>query len=190
MVQIIRVDSYRYIATNSKYYFKPHNYIQMIIKCFALWQPWAQMVIEGFKEWETRPGYNSHRGITGILATKKCGNEEGFCESLFYSETFYPYLQARGFQKFSDLPRGGVLGTVECKSWLQVVTGPVHDPRFQMLKPGGDQQYFGDFRPGRYGIRLSNANKFDSIFHANGQQNMLFNIDVPDHIINKNLIQF
>lgn len=153
----------------------------MIIKCFALWQPWATLVVEGLKKFETRSQYSKHRGLTGILATK---NSPPWAEELFYSPTFHSVLKQLGYEKFDDLPKGGVIGTVQVEKWLKIIENnrkPIHPMVETNITGNSREREFGDWKAGRYAIELSNPEKFDLKFAVNGQQGLLFNIDVPEH---------
>ena len=153
----------------------------MIIKCFALWQPWATLVVEGLKKYETRSQYSRYRGgPTGIHATKK---SPAWAEELFYNEPFFSRLSGLGYKKFSDLPQGGVIGTVIVKEWLKIIEWnktPIH-PKVEINTIQDTiEKSFGDWQPGRYAIELEKPDKFPILFPAKGQQNLLFELDVPD----------
>lgn len=157
----------------------------MLIKCFALWQPWASLVIHGFKKIETRPGYNGHRGITGIHATLDNSQFKKQNEEIFYSDPFYKLLSSVGYKRFEDLPRGGVLGTVQVTEWRKIVVrDPIH-PKVEMNAPIDHQEKsFGNYTAGRFGITMIDPHKFEKIFPASGKQNLLFDIDIPKELLN------
>lgn len=155
----------------------------MIIKCFALWQPWATLAIEGLKKYETRNQYSKHRGITGIHATK---NSPQFARALFLSEPFYSRLKALGYERFEDLPTGGVLGVVEVTKWLKMIEWnkkPIHELAEINITKDSVEREFGDWTAGRYAIELHKPFKFAKPFPARGQQNLLFDIDIPPVLI-------
>lgn len=154
----------------------------MKLKCFALWQPWASLVIHGFKLIETRPLYSSHRGLTGIHATKKSPD---WAEKFFYTPAVHSRLKSVGYENWSELPTAGVLGTVDVHGWLKVVVSPPIHPKVEMNAPqNAVEREFGDYTPGRYGILLRNADMFPEIFPAKGTQSMLFDIEIPEYFIN------
>ncbi len=144
----------------------------------ALWQPWATLVIEGLKKYETRSQYSRHRGITGIHATKK---SPAYAEELFYTEPFYSRLKAKGYEKFSDLPQGGILGTVQIDEWLTMIEWnkkPVH-PKVEInLTTDTVEKHFGLWEAGRYAIQLSNPVKYANHIPAKGTQSLLFEIEI------------
>lgn len=153
----------------------------MIIKCMALWQPWATLVIEGLKKYETRSQYSSHRGLTGIHATK---TSPSWARELFYKEPFLSRLYALGYKKFEDLPTGGVIGTVRVKEWLKMIEWnkqPVH-PKVEINIIGDSvEKEFGNWEAGRYAIQMERPVRFYQPFPAKGTQSLLFPIDIPDH---------
>lgn len=153
----------------------------MKIKCFALWQPWAALVLHGFKLIETRPQYSSHRGLTGILATKKAPD---FAERFFYSPSVHSRLRSVGYENWSQLPMGGVQGTVNIHGWLKIVTrDPVHKQIEMNAPQNAVEREFGDYTPGRYGILLRSPDIFLEPFNVNGQQSMLFDVEIPEQYI-------
>lgn len=155
----------------------------MKVKCFALWQPWATLVIEGLKTFETRSQYSSHRGLTGILATKKAPD---WAEALFYQEPFYSRLKEKGYNNFKDLPTGGIVGTVNVTNWLKMIRAdlkPIH-PKVEIpIIQNSIEKEFGHWEIGRYAIELSHPDKFLQPFSARGQQNLLFDIEIPEEYI-------
>lgn len=149
----------------------------MKILCLALWQPWATLYAHGIKLIETRPSYSSHRGITGILATK---TQPPFAEEFFYREVVFSRLSELGYKKFDDLPRGGVIGASHITAWKKMMKGQPVVPVAEMNFPqSGVEREFGNYEYGRYGVFSKEVYLFKSLFQARGQQSMLFEIDVP-----------
>lgn len=154
----------------------------MIIKCFALWQPWATLIAFGFKKIETRPNYSSHRGTTGIHATLDNSQYRRMCEDFFYSQACHARMLSIGYNRFEDLPRGGVIAAVNVTDWKKMVMGiPAHDKVEMSMPSTGVEREFGNYAPGRYGIFYNEVLRFKDKFPAKGQQQMLFDVDVPKH---------
>ncbi len=153
------------------------------IKCFALYQPYCTLVVTGLKKFETRSLYSKHRGLVGMLATKKSPD---WAKQLFYKEPFYSRLKQLGYEKFEDLPTGGVIGTANVQNWLKMIEWnktPIH-PKVEMnITKDSVEKEFGLWEAGRYAIELTNPVKFENTFHVNGSQSLLFDIDIPTHLL-------
>lgn len=151
----------------------------MKLKCLALWQPWATLVVLGLKKFETRSQYSQHRGLTGILATK---SSPPWAKELFYQEPFYSVLKKHGFNTFQDLPVGGVIGTVEVQAWRKIIhwnMKPVHPMAETHVTKDETEKAFGLWDPGRYAIELDKPFVLHKMFGALGKQNLLFDVDIP-----------
>ncbi len=163
----------------------------MIIKCLALWQPWASLVVHGFKWIETRPMYASHRGITGIHATQDNSAFKKANEHLFYQEPFFSRLKSAGYDTFEQLPRGAVIGAINITAFKKMIIGraPAHPMAEMDIDPyakdavSSIERSFGNYQAGRYGIFYNEIYQFKTTFPAKGKQTMLFDVDVPDELL-------
>ncbi len=107
------------------------------MKALTLTQPWAQLVIDGRKRFETRGWYCGFHGPLAIHAAKGMPSEARDAAIEF------------GYDP-DALPRGVVLGTVDmagCEQTVRTVTDP--DITEAELS-------YGDYSPGRFAFRLSN----------------------------------
>lgn len=156
----------------------------MIIKCLALWQPWATLYAHGIKLIETRGSYSSHRGLTGIHATLDPASFRRQNEKLFYEFPFYNALKALGYDRFEDLPRGGVIGATNIIYWKKMVYGTPKHPSLEMNYPTSTKEKaFGHYEVGRYGIFSSEVHLFSTRFPAKGTQSLLTPIDIPQDLL-------
>lgn len=133
----------------------------MEIKALTLWQPWASLVIGGWKRWETRSYKTRYRGELAIHAAKR---EPDWCRVLWDNELCFSCLIGMGYQTFDQLPRGAVLGYVRLQDiW------PTHRMQYQV---GRMEQEFGDFRTGRFAWKLEDPVKFDRPHKIRGRQGL------------------
>ena len=89
------------------------------MKCLALMQPWASLVVLGAKRVETRSWRTSHRGPLAVMASRRFPAE---CRQLCLNDAFWSALVAGGYWidaveegrvSHNNLPTGMILGTVE-----------------------------------------------------------------------------
>jgi hypothetical protein len=116
------------------------------VKALSVTQPWATLLLLGAKRFETRAWQTGHRGLLAIHATRELrGSDRELCRT----EPFRSLLAQAGFDSWTQLPLGVVLGTVEL----------VRCVRVEELEAEGcsaaDRQ-FGDFRPGRWAWEMAN----------------------------------
>lgn len=82
------------------------------IKALSLVQPWAWLIVHGYKDIENRTWQTKHRGLTYIHASQKCSRADYDAAERLLDQynANAPYL---GFlPPFKDLPRGGLVGLV------------------------------------------------------------------------------
>src|SRR4051794_30699365 len=115
------------------------------MKCISLYQPWATLIILGKKRFETRSWSTAYRGPLAIHAAKKKSEELVY---LCGQPPFKDVLKGLGYEAFSQLPRGVLLGTVTLEDVI---------PTTKLAPIDGLEAAFGDFRAGRYGWRLAGA---------------------------------
>lgn len=109
-------------------------------RCLSLTQPWAQLVIEGHKKFETRSWKTPYRGVLGIHASKGFPRD---CQELLGEEPFLTSLN----RPPEELARGEILGIVRLVDC---------SPTSQMFQHPEPEYSFGDFSLGRYEWKLEN----------------------------------
>ncbi len=123
------------------------------MKALTLTQPWAQLVIDGRKVFETRSWRTNYTGPLAIHAAKGwTADDRQFARDLGYAP--------------AALPRGAVLGTVtliRCQGTEDLVA---------YLETKGDRGLFelmvGDYSDGRYAWRLAHVAAFPEPIPARG----------------------
>jgi activating signal cointegrator 1 len=141
------------------------------MKALSLLQPYASLVIYGFKKVETRSWRTSYRGLLAIHSSKS------WMEDYWYmcaEEPFRSALKQMGINPDNPvaLPLGQVLGTVDLdhvgliKPDYRVSMGmnfiAVHEP----------ERSFGDYTPDRFGWMLHDPKRFDEPIPARGKQGL------------------
>lgn len=118
------------------------------MKALSLWQPWASLIADKRKPWETRGWEISYRGPLAIHAAKKVIREA--CIEFGYDP--------------KTIPTGAVLCTATLADCVQFPSPmAVPDP-------------YGDFTPGRYGFLLKDIEVLAKPIPAIGHQG-LWNFD-------------
>lgn len=150
-------------------------------------QPWATLVVLGFKRIETRSWSTAYRGELGIHAAKglgPVGGAEGLRNLCYHNRAIFDALMAAGYYEFNHssclkpLPLGALLGQVnllDCvetwPSWASVepwFTGE-HQGRAWHVPPPEPEQSFGDYRPGRFAWLLDEHCAFAEPIPCKGQ---------------------
>lgn len=114
------------------------------IRGLSLTQPWAQLVVLGEKQYETRSWKTPYRGLLAIHASKNVpGWAKRLCQTdpMFVS-VLWTYWAAK------PLPVGAIIGTVEL-----VACEPTDEMEYFLL---AKERAFGDWSPGRYAWKLQN----------------------------------
>lgn len=138
-----------------------------VLNAISLWQPWAQLMALGLKQFETRSWATGHRGQLAIHAAKRKIN---------WREV-HPFIQdvlaEHGFTKDSDFPYGAIVGlgnltgcyrvpddgqprayyTAKSQVYQQggtvVATAPALSDGI-VIPPPEPELYYGNYQPGRY----------------------------------------
>lgn len=135
------------------------------IKALSLWQPWATLVIYGFKKYETR-GWPCPPGLIGkelaIHATGTLRKEarEIVEDEAIYGETWFADAFADLETTLDELPRGAVLGIVRVVECL----------RTERFNPTLQEAAFGNYEAGRYAWRMEIVERFQTPVPARGMQ--------------------
>lgn len=127
------------------------------MKAISLWQPYASAIPLGLKRVETRHWTTNYRGELAIHASKKNTPE---LRSIAVKGGLFP----------EDLPYGEVVAIVTLVGILpsELLAGAV----------SGDETYFGDYNPNRFGWILHNVRPIRPFAWKGGQG--FFNI--PDEM--------
>lgn len=133
------------------------------MRALSLWQPWASLLIWGFKQYETRSWQTAYRGPLAIHAAKRWQKEQIGLASQFVRE--YPELRADGILRttYDNVPPlGCVLGIVE----LEIIyrTEDIRDSLSPM------ERDFGDFSRGRYAWEVRVLERFETPVPYRGAQ--------------------
>ena len=130
------------------------------MKAITLWQPWAQLIVQGDKLIETRSRNTNIRGRVAIHAAK--ADHSGLLIHIPMREL--EFFQEAGVTGIKEPPRGAIVGTIEIiDSWpIEEIIGTGYDtPK---------ERAFGDWRPGRWGWILQKPVLFDKPIPAKGSQ--------------------
>jgi hypothetical protein len=141
------------------------------MKTLTLTQPWASLVAAGMKKWETRSWSTKYRGPLAIHAAKGYPRDarqfafQLFFHSLKDGSGFDPKhpLLSRGFAEAliasEHLPRGVVLCTC-----MLIDCIPTDN-----AAPTNQEEYLGDYGPGRFAWRLDNVQRLPDHVPARGR---------------------
>ena len=128
-------------------------------KVLSYTQPWATLVIIGAKGFETRVWNTSHRGKTGVHASK------GFprwARELCLEEPFASVLAAAGYKNITDLPLGMLLGHVDLNTTYRT------EYLINNRQISEQEEAFGDYSPGRFAFQLLNPQRFETPIPVKG----------------------
>lgn len=133
------------------------------MKIISIWQPWASLVVQGHKFFETR-SWAAPRSLIGqrigIAATKSIKPEQ---IAAYNDEEFQQFYSETGLPELSDLPRGAILGTAllhSCELMTEEFMDDVTD----------EEKAFGVWSSGRYAWRLREPVCFETPVIAKGAQ--------------------
>lgn len=130
------------------------------IPALTLWQPWAWLIAEGLKQYETRGWATKCRGPLAIhAALRKPKVEECSDEILVALRSIHPRTSAA----LLSLDRGAVVCIVDLVECIPV-------ERLDQIDISIDRA-FGNFSTGRYAWKLANVRKFNPI-PAKGAQGL------------------
>lgn len=133
------------------------------MKVISVWQPFATLLVSGFKFFETRswPAPKSVIGQRiGIAATK---NVTPLQRATFEADPFRQFYDQTGLPHLDELPRGHLLGTVLLHS-VELVTEEFLDDITD------EERSFGWFEPGGYAWRCRYPVMFDQPVAIKGKQ--------------------
>ncbi|RYZ51848.1 MAG: ASCH domain-containing protein [Sphingobacteriales bacterium] len=137
------------------------------MKVLSLLQPWASLVVLGYKQIETRGWNTEHRG--DLLIHASSGRKGKLVTS---APPFTRYIP-----DFEKLPFGAIIGKVQLTDVFRFTTEDLFDP--QLAKLSMEEKAFGDYAPGRYGWVLEDPEIFADPIPAKGSLR-LWDFDTPD----------
>ncbi len=126
------------------------------MKAISLLQPWATLVVRGFKTIETRNWGTKFRGPILIHAS------QGKAGSIFALEPhFKKYIP-----DFTKLPFGAIIGQATITNVVSVEHLEMTDDMINRLTM--EEKAFGDYSEGRYALILEDYLQFDNPIPARG----------------------
>jgi hypothetical protein len=118
------------------------------MKAISLLQPWASLIMLGYKSYETRSWATKHRGPLAIAASAGKQGREACTPS-----SDIAIMLANHGLTFDDLPRGAVLGVCEVDSMHKM------DETWDLVL-GEVELACGDYTNGRVAWAMSNVQAF------------------------------
>ena len=133
------------------------------MRVISVWQPYASLLVGGFKRIETRPFPAPSTVLgqrIGIASTKQIKPEQ---RAAFEDEVFARYYAETGLPGFDDLPHGFLLGTVLVKTCDPITEDDIDDIT-------EEEQCYGWFETGRYAWRTLEPEVFPEPIPVRGAQ--------------------
>ncbi len=145
------------------------------MKAITVIQPWANLLAEGAKIYETRSWKTNYRGEILIHAGKKdplfgiCAMGDEAWENACIALGIYGTIN-----RYEWLPTGVIVGKATLTDCILIT-----QEFAAKIKADSPAEYsFGDFTPGRYAWKMEWAAAFDEPVRVNGKQG-LWNYDGP-----------
>ena len=114
------------------------------MKVLSVRQPWAYLIVEGYKDIENRKWYTNHRGPLLIHASQAMEPDD------FLKQR--QYIESAGIVIPEDLPRGAIVGSVN----LTEVYSDGRDENLLDIYDGKGSPWF----EGPYGFEMADAVQF------------------------------
>jgi activating signal cointegrator 1 len=156
----------------------------MKVYCITLSQPFATLVVRGFKLIETRGRNTNYRGELHIHAGKSKTYNGISCRELCYQDPFNKYITP---EQYDSLPFGAIIGKVnlvdtgKSESFVSISQNKIkYGWPAQINWP--EELEFGDYSHGRYGYLLKDNIEFPIAIPAKGNQIIPWEFDMPDKI--------
>ncbi len=138
------------------------------MKALTLWQPWATLVVHGYKTIETRSWSTNYRGPIAIHAAQRWDQE---LKELCLSEPFRSCLKEINPYRPFNLRLGGIIGTVGLYHILD--TGWVFGDKEKIFVDHTKyDEVFGDYSEGRFAWLLTNPIQFEKMIPERGYQRL------------------
>ncbi len=136
---------------------------QKTLKALSLWQPWASLILLGYKHFETRSWFTDYRGSLVIHAAKKH-------DGRIQDETAFVLQNEHNlFLDWEDLPLGKALCICDLADCIPI-TPTLRDRQTQL------ELDCGNWALGRWAWRLDNVRAIDPAIPIKGHQR-LWNIN-------------
>ncbi len=135
------------------------------MRAISLWQPWASLVVFGYKKLETRHWDTDYRGPLAIHAAK---HKAGAIHVQCVRNDRIAYALNRMGHDYFTLPRGVIIGKVELCNTFSIPSTWVT----KFCEEHEEESDFGDYRPDRWAWYLEHAIAFhdDEIEPCTGRQ--------------------
>lgn len=124
------------------------------LTCITLWQPWASLIAQGMKQYETRSWATSHRGRLGIHAAKAKNSKA--------EKAAIAYFQSQGL---STIPFGSLICIVDLTACICI--GEDFISKQSEFEIGA-----GDWSIGRYAWKLENVRVLSEPIPITGKQGL------------------
>lgn len=146
-------------------------------RCITLWQPWATLIADGYKQYETRSWATSYRGTLLIHAAKrKLVHDEMYQISQAAKGTGMPHDQ---IQKYwvQGVPHGAIVATCELTDCLLMSSQSpnlVNENAGEIAIAGVQplELAVGLWKPGRFAWKFENVKPLDKPIPAIGHQGL------------------
>lgn len=155
------------------------------MKAISLWNPWAALVGNEAKRWETRSWRTAHRGTIAIHAARRSNRE---LRALSDSE---PFAKALGC-KFDDLAFGAIIAITTLEEVLRTgewVRRYCSRLRSNPPSPEDLEHTFGNYGCGRFAWRFGLVIKLNKPIPYRGRQ-QLFTLDAATVLEIQNQMPF
>ena len=144
------------------------------MKVISLWQPFAQLIVLGEKQYETRSWCTNHRGKLLIHAslTPYKNVEKDICRDA--KIMINRYLSEHGLLP-EELIKGAIVGCVEITDCIMM------DDEMINMQISPKEYYLGDWAAGRYAWKVENPVMFRKPIMVKGNQGLWnYNIDLEE----------
>lgn len=141
----------------------------LIMKALTLWEPWATLVADGYKQHETRSWATPYRGLLAIHAAKRWQHDQK--DVVLGLAGVFPILEQ--YLDY-DFPLGCVVAICRIVQVAPVLY-------YKYLVNFSDLDYaLGNYQDGRFAWKLELVERFDTPIPAKGSQGLWeWNRDVP-----------
>lgn len=161
------------------------------IKAITIWQPWASLLASGTKKYETRSWATNYRGPILIHSARK--TPESTFRAFEMDRYNRPELFNAVWKTFNctahNLPTGRIIATAELVACHMIHENTGSTGQIYILPGGdtsepiylcdlGDEQYLGDWTPGRYAWEFKNMQVLERPIPEKGGQK-LWNYSLP-----------
>ena len=145
------------------------------MKALTIWQPWAALVMQGVKHFETRSWPTNHRGPLAIHAGQSRDRAD-----LVYNPVMWRYFRAPDHVSVAPLTFSAILGIVELVDCFEVQPATrdqpprlstTTDPRRDIWLRE-EEGPLGDFTPGRFAWALRVLEVFEHPIPTRGRQGL------------------